>query len=307
MIGRIYFFVLALLCLISCRVSAQEFDLQPKSIYSGKPVQIGEPFEVSLYVRYPSNYQILFPDTNFVFGNCVLRERNYFPTLTKNEISRDCVVYQLACFDPTPRQTFNLPVIRFQAGDSLSFSSNDVVLNVLSGVQGPIPKNPVFQSNTSFLPVDLKLNYPYIVGIFGLILFLVLGINFFFDKPIQKYFYLLLERRRHLSFMKSFDRMATLLEKEGSIGKMEGLLVVWKGYLQRVDGNPFMSFTSLEISRLLPDPNLKKALQEIDRWIYGGVGMENRTGSILILKEKSIEMYEKKRELIRNGKLGKAV
>ena len=88
---------------------------------------------------------------------------------------------------------------------------------------------------------------------------------------------------------------------------MEGLLVVWKRYLQRVDGNPFMSFTSLEISRLLPDSNLKKALQEIDRWIYGGVEMENRTGSILILKEKSIEMYEKKRELIRNGKLGKAV
>jgi hypothetical protein len=100
--------------------------------------------------------------------------------------------------------------------------------------------------------------------------------------------------------------MSAGLEKDLSIQKMEALIVLWKRYLQRLDGQPFLSYTSMEIVRVLPDPKLKNALQEVDRWIYGGMEMKELQNCISILQEKSLAMYELKREQIRNGKLGKA-
>jgi hypothetical protein len=96
--------------------------------------------------------------------------------------------------------------------------------------------------------------------------------------------------------------MEQILENDQAIPQMEAIIVLWKRYLQRVEGKPYLTYTSLEINRLLADQTLKKTLQEIDRWIYGGMPIENLSQCLRNLREKSVELYEKKRNSIRSGK-----
>ncbi len=285
---------------------SQDMTIHPKAIADKDSIKIGEPFSVSVFVDYPFDYQLLFPDSSFQFGNCILKERRFFPTRTRNEISRDCVVYQLACFNPEPLQSFQIPVIRYSNGDSIRYPSGEIRFVMVSETDSTGKAAAQFLNETSPAAIALRLNYPYIIGIFSLVVLLLLIANFFFDKPIQKFFYLWIERRRHQRFLKAFTRMGAGLEKDLSIQKMEALIVLWKRYLQRLDGQPFLSYTSMEIVRVLPDPKLKNALQEVDRWIYGGMEMKELQSCVSILQEKSVAMYELKREQIRNGKLGKA-
>lgn len=288
--------------------SFAEDKLHPKAISSKTSIHIGEPFQVSVFVDYPAEFQLIFPDSNFAFGNCILKDRRFFPTHTRNEISRDCVVYQLACFNPSDTfHSFSVPVIRFENGDSTRFYSNEIRFRMLSELDSATLKNAAFKADTNPEPVAQLFNYPYVLGFSSLIIIVLLLANFFFDKPMQRFFYLWIERRRHTRYLKAFARIQENLEREASIQQMETLIVLWKQYLQRILGKPFLSYTSLEIGKELPDPVLKKTLQEIDRWIYGGMIVENLSVSMERLKEKSINLYDLKREIIRNGKLGKSL
>jgi len=298
-----FFRLLLLFCLGICFASAGNGkELQPEIRCSKDTVKIGEPFEISLFLDYPSGWQILFPDSSFSFGNAMLTGRRFFPTRSSSELSRDCVVYSLSCFDPDSGQTFRLPVLLLGESDTTYFYGPEVRVAIRQVLPAGKEKNPIFEEDVNPLAVALRLNYPYLLSGIAALLALVLLVNFFFDKPIQKFFYLWVEQRRHNRFLRAFSRMEQILENDQAISHMEAIIVLWKRYLQRVEGKPYLTYTSLEINRLLADQNLKKVLQAIDRWIYGGMPIENLSLCLRNLREKSVELYEKKRNSIRSGK-----
>jgi len=277
-------------------------DWKPIAAFSSDTIQIGEPVRLSLSVRYPSHLQILLPDTNEMFSTFELRRKEFFPTRTIGETSRDCVVYELATFNLDPVQTISLPVLEFSQQDSIRKISNEARVFVKQSFEGALPKNPVVQSDLTPVPIPTRVNYPYILIGMGIVILLILVVNFFFDRPIQKFIYLFLERRRHEAFIKQHDKIRVLLDSNLNIDNIESLLNVWKKYIQRVDGNPYTSLTSMEIFKILPDSVLKDVLQEIDRWIYGGIEMKDYRFNIDYVKQVAVQLYQNKREAIRNGK-----
>lgn len=290
--------------LLSFCARGQESDsLRPRSAFLTDKVRIGEPAELALFVEYPSSFQILFPDTNAGFGTFTLIGRSYFPTRTIGELSRDCVVYKLAAFSDDTLQSVSLPVYRFTDGDSLVYFSPPAQLRVENQIRGALPDRPVFEESLSPLPVARQINYPYILIGMGIVVAVLLLLNLFFDRPVQKFFYLFLEQRRHRAFLRSFGRIQARLTSRLSVEEMENLLVLWKKYIQRVDGKPYTSFTTQEIFSVLPDERLRDVLRETDRWVYGGVEMEDYHRNIAYVLEVSVQLYQKKREAIRNGKL----
>ncbi len=301
---KIGFFGGIIAWLLSFCVQAQEGDsLRPRAAFLTEKVKIGEPAELALFLYYPSAYQILFPDTNAGFGSFTLIGRSYFPTRTIGDLSRDCVVYKLAAFSDDTVQTVSLPVYRFAEGDSLVYYAPPARIRVENQIRGTLPAQPVFEESLSPLPVPRQINYPYILIGMGIVVALLLLLNLFFDRPVQKFFYLFLEQRRHQVFLRSFARLRARLAAKLSVEEMENLLVLWKKYIQRVDGKPYTSLTTQEIFNLLPDEKLRDVLRETDRWVYGGVEMEDYNRNISYVLEVSVRLYQKKREAIRNGKL----
>jgi hypothetical protein len=298
-----FFRLLLLFCLGICFASAgSRKELQPEVKCSKDTVKIGEPFEISLFLDYPCGWQILFPDSSFSFGNAMLTGRRFFPTRSSTELSRDCVVYSLSCFAPDSVQTFRMPILLLGKSDTSYFYGPEVKVAIRQVLPPGKEKNPFFEEDVNPLAVALRLNYPYLLSGIAALLALVLLVNFFFDKPIQKFFYLWVEQRRHHRFLRAFSRMEQILETDQTIPQMEAIIVLWKRYLQRVESKPYLTYTSLEINRLLADQNLKTALQAIDRWIYGGMPIDNLSLCLRNLRDKSVELYEKKRNNIRSGK-----
>jgi len=170
-----------LLCLLWDLTTAYAGNFRPVAFADKNRVKIGEPFQVSVYVDYPSEYQLLFPDSTFAFGNCTLKERRFFPTRSGTVLSRDCVVYQLAAFNPEPYQAFNIPVIRFNNGDSARFYSNEIRFRIQAETDSMSLANPDFRAETNPVPVPLLFNYPWVIGIAALSVSLLLLANFFLD------------------------------------------------------------------------------------------------------------------------------
>lgn len=281
---------------------AGESDWKVKARFSKDTVQIGEPVLYSLSVHYPSSSQLVFPDTGFAFGSFELWKREFFPTRSVGELSRDCVVYHLATFSLEPIQTLQIPVFERVGEDTLYHMPSECRAFIRPVFTGNLPSNPTIQTEVSPLPVPKRVNYPYILIGLGVVLVLILLINIFFDRPIQKFIFLFIEGRRHQVFIKQFEKTTFLMEQRLSVELMENLLITWKKYLQRVDGKPYTTFTSREIFQVLPDPDLRDFLQEIDRWIYGGLEMKDFRSNVAYIRQIALMLYQKKREAIRNGK-----
>ena len=298
--ARIVFLIFAFFS-FSGRFFAQT-ELSPVAKFSSDSAKIGERISLSLTLDYPSPLQVLFPDTNFNFSPFEIIKKDFFPTKTSKGISRDCVVYELSTFSLDTIQTLKMPIYQFTGEDSMGWFSNEARIKIIQNFKGPLPKTPVFQNDLSLINIARKINYPYILIGMAIVLVLILIVNFFFDRPIQKFIFLFLEQRRHNVWLKQFEKNRRLLESNLSVENVEKLLVAWRLYIQRVDGQPYSSFTSTEIFKILPDKKLKEVLQEIDRWIYGGIDMNDWSFNMDYVKQISIGIYLKKRESIRNGK-----
>ncbi len=298
---KAFAFILFIFSTFIFQATAQK-GLFPKATFDKDSAKIGEKVKLSVYLDYPYTNKILFPDTNYDFQPFEILKRDFFPTRTRNNISRDCVVFEVCTFLPDSIQKIQVPIFQFQEKDSLSWYSNEASIFITPVIKGPVPEKPVFETALSPVPVARKINYPYIIIGMSVIIILILIINFFFDRPIQKFIYLFLEARRHKAYLKQFEKINGQLENSLTVELVENLLVTWKKYLQRVDDHPYTSFTSREIYQVLPDQVLRDALMEIDRWIYGGLDMKDWRSNFNYLKNISLQFYQKKREAIRNGK-----
>jgi len=270
--------------------------------FSQDSIRIGQPVQLSVCFHYASEKSILFPDTSHSFAPFELLKKEFYPTKTTGGISRDSVIYILTTFLPDSIQTIQIPVYEFSERDSTSWISEPATLKVIPSFRGSLPDKPVIYQDLSPHPIPTQFNYPYLFIASGVFLILVIGINFFFNRPIQRFLYLFIERRRNSAYLAQFQRLNTQLEKNLSTENFERLINLWKRYIQRVDGKPFTTYTSTEIIKVLPQPELKKSLQEIDRWIYGGVEMKDWRHNLEQIKEVSTQLYNKKRENIRSGK-----
>ena len=195
-----------------------------------------------------------------------------------------------------------IPVFQFTAKDSTEWLSNRAYVQVAQTFKGPLPDKPVFENQTSPLPIPQFINYPYAIIGFGVVVLIILAINFFFNRPIQRFVYLFIEKRRHDTYLRQFEKINSQLNSQLSVANMERLLNLWKKYLQRVDAKPYTTYTSIEMFKVLPDKVLKETLQDIDRWIYGGMEMKDLQAHVEYIRQISLQLYHQKRERIRNGK-----
>src|SRR5437868_12505441 len=120
-VGKLYILT-AIFCILFFTAHAQEIKVRAK--FSGDSVKIGKPVEFYLSAHYPEKLNILFPDSTFSFAPFELQKKIYFPTETKNGVSKDSVMYMLATYEVDSIQTLKLPVFVVNAMDCTQVFSN---------------------------------------------------------------------------------------------------------------------------------------------------------------------------------------
>jgi hypothetical protein len=92
-------------------------------------LRVGDQTGFFLAAEYPTNLNILFPDSTFSFSPFEYESKKYFPTRTTAGRSYDSVIYYVSTFEVDPIQTLSLPVFQFNRMDCTVYQTpRDTIL-----------------------------------------------------------------------------------------------------------------------------------------------------------------------------------
>lgn len=271
--------------------------------FDGDTVRIGLPIRYTVVAQYPSQYQVLFPDSTFSFAPFEFQSKKFVPTQTQNNLSYDSVVYTLVSFEIDSLQTLSLPVFQVQKRDSLVyFTDPDTVF--FSSLVGPIPDSLAInqlplKTNTAYNKVSWILNYPVLLIIGGTLLLTAILVWIIFGKRIRKHFAVKRLLKKHTLFVSAFDQSIQKLNQTFHPDVAEGSITLWKKYMEELSSKPYTKYTSKEI-RELEKGELTQALQAVDRMIYARQQPESFS-AFDQLKEFTVNRFNQKLHEVKHG------
>jgi hypothetical protein len=282
----------------------QSDNVNVKGRFNTDSVRLGEPIEYILSVKYPSELQVLLPDSTYNFAPFEYQKKILFATRTKNNISTDSIVYILNTFEIDSIQTLTLPVYVTHNKDCTQYFSNtDSVLFTSLVKQMPdsvSAEQLPLKINTAYNPVSWLFNYPLFSIIIGILIVLAVATWLIFGKRIKRYLKVKRLNKKHLAFLQDFDNTVEKLKAGFSPEHAEQTLVVWKRYMEELLNAPYTKATTRELKEIEKNENLNLSLSIIDRSIYGRIAPDS-IDSFQFLKEFSQLKYTNKLEEIKHG------
>ncbi|MCF0062198.1 hypothetical protein MUK70_23440 [Dyadobacter chenwenxiniae] len=272
--------------------------IKPLGLFLTDSIEVGKPVYFSLSVRHNPNTEIFFPDTLYDFSPFEIISKLAFASSTDDRGSLDSAVYQLMSFDVEHVQTLRLPVYVFHKKDCTAvFTQPDSVFLIKSNVVEKV-KNARLKPETSLLPLSSEFNFSILLGSIALIIGVVGSIYWVFGQDIYKQWQLIKLQRRHLEYIRSFNRLMRNARDRNNIKDAEKAIIVWKNYLERLENKPFATYTTREIVDNMPDEALAEALKNMDSIIYGQAISKNMAQSLEVLKSGATRIYRNKRKFI---------
>ncbi|PZR36734.1 MAG: hypothetical protein DI538_13500 [Azospira oryzae] len=300
MLKRVYILITA--SLISFLASAQEVKV--RGTFLTDSAKLGEVIPYSLTARYPQKTDVLFPDSAFSFAPFEFRSKKYFPTVTKDSISYDSVVYYLSSYEIEPTQRLSLPVFIVHPQDCTRAVSPPDSMRIIRSVKA-LPDSISLRSlhlkmNTAYQKVKWSLNYVVLFIIVGIIVISGVVLWIVFGKQIMKRFAQRKLEKNHLAFIAKFRDATGQLKENTSPVKTEEVVLIWKKYMEGLVGRPFTKYTSKEILKNEANAELGAALRTTDRIVYGGL-TEFAESSFDTLRGYAETQYKNKIEEVKNG------
>jgi hypothetical protein len=248
-------------------------DVKVNGGFLSDSLMIGEQTAFYLSARYPSELNVLFPDSTFAFTPFEYQKRNYFATTTADGVSTDSAVYYFTTFEVDRVQHLRLPVFVVQPQDCTTFQSpRDSVLitQLVAHVPDTVSADKLpLKMNTAYQKVFFQFNF-WILMIVVFVL-VVLGVLtwVFFGKKIRAYFLAKKLEQKHSQFTSSYNALLAQLHSASSTITTESALSAWKKYMEQLEARPYTKLTTKETLGLIRDETLAKNLSAVDMAIYG--------------------------------------
>ena len=270
-------------------------EIKPNASFAIDSIKIGESVPYSVWISYPKDFDVLFPDSLYDFSPFELEHKDYFLTQSDSLTSRDSVVYYLTTFEIDTIQRLQVPVFLVNEFDSTQLDT-PIDSIILEHVVTEMPDSVALIVNTSYTKVPLAFNYPYlIIGISGGIIIIVV-VLLVFGNSMKRQIKLFRIRRKHKKFIKRFDQILS----RDSIDT-EPTLIIWKKYMESLTKGPYTKLTTKDIGELVDDDALLSALNDIDRVIYAERPSIEIKDDFETLKEFAITTFLAKNEEVKNG------
>jgi hypothetical protein len=287
-----------LLCFSGIARDARKQRMKPKGIFLNDSVEVGKPLYFSLSLRHSPESEIFFPDSTFDFSPFELVSRRTFVSSTDNRGTLDSAVYHLISFDVSKVQKLRLPVFIFQKKDCTAvFTASDSVFLIKSN-DIDLGKKPVLKEETRLAVLSREFNFSMLIGSVALIIGVVGSIYWVFGRDIYKQWQLLKLQRRHLEYVRSFNRLMRSAREKNNIKDAEKAIIIWKNYLERLEKKPFATYTTREIIDNMPDDELADALKNMDSIVYGQGRSGNMERYLEVLKTGATRLYRAKRKYV---------
>lgn len=269
--------------------------ITPAATFQKDSAVIGEEIPYSLWIRYPREQDVIFPDSLFDFSPFEINKRDYFTTRTDSTQSLDSVVYYLSTFEIDSVQYLQLPIYLIDEFDSTALlPAKDSI--ILKHVVESIPDSVAVFVNTEYQKVPLAFNYPYFTAVIIILLIVALVVFLVFGNRIRKMLRVYWLSRRHKRFVKSFNELINSDNLE-----VEKCLSTWKKHLEKLTQSPYAKLTTKEIYGQTKNPELKEQLGLIDRYIYATTEKPDTKSSFEFLLEFAETSYHERIDQIKHG------
>jgi hypothetical protein len=289
--------VILFLHLLPLAIYAQ---VEVESGFLKNKITLGEPVEIYVKSIHPADFGIVYPDSNGNFEPFEYIHRKYYPTITKNGISRDCTVYQLRLFKLVTFPKLAIPVYSIENQDTAMFFSEPASIKLKELITS-LEDFPELKEDNILIEIPKSYNYPLLVlGIVILLILLALSIRYL-GKPILIRYKIFTTIQNHRSFTLQFDKLELLYQSKRDVLVLENLLSVWKEYLTELEDRPISSYTSTEILQYFNREELQTSLRNIDHTIFGGLKSKKVLDDIKTLKKFTNSRYIHQKNEIRKG------
>jgi hypothetical protein len=270
----------------------------PTISFEQDSVLLGSPVRLSLRLYHSARERVLFPDSTYNFSPFELNQIRFFPTLTRDTISRDSVEYDLVLMNPGRENALELPVFYLlPSGDSFPVYSNQasIAIRLLeAGVLVGAKSDTTLVPSLALAEMNERFNYPYwLLGI-TLLVIVAVGANQLFGRPLERYFALFILQRKHKAFVRGFERLNDQAVASSDIAVMERALTYWKAYIETLGEEPYSTYSTKDFADRMPEAGLTRSLRQLDRWIYGGFKPEGVEVPFKVLKRFSQKLYSLK-------------
>ncbi len=259
---------------------------------------IGRPIYFSLSVRHNPSKEIFFPDSLSNFAPFEFVNKQIFNSKTSDGVTLDSAIYQLVSFSISPVQYLSLPIYAFNKKDCTALFSKPDTLFLKWSNLAIIKNQKDFESDSELIPLSDEFNFSILLAILAISIGLTAVIYWVFGEDIYKQWQLLKLQRRHLEYLRSFNRLLKNTSEKQSIKDAEKAIIIWKNYLEKLEKRPFATFTTREIIDSMPDPILAEALRNLDGMIYGQVKSSKMHDFLEVLKDGGTKMYRNRRRQI---------
>lgn len=296
--------VLVSLILLTCVIIySQAQDVVVNGYFQEDSITLGIATPFILTASYPSEADVVFPDSLFNFAPYELDDKWYAPTRTIEGISYDSAIYFLTSFEIDSVQYYQMPVFQIDKGDSLKYTTlldsiffQHVVLEIPDSLTAEtIP----LKENTTYKTVNFAFNYPYfIIGTVIVIILLVIAV-LVFGKPVRKAFLANRLNKKNKEFIAYFESI--LASNKQDKEKAEAIILAWKKYLERLDSRPYTKSTTKEIVSNYEFNEIEGALKGIDKALYAPDRVAELSNTFQQLKDFSQKQFESKLEEVKNG------
>jgi len=291
-----------LLVPLPCLVNGQSGEeIKVRGEFLTDSMKIGQPFPYTLSASYPSEKNILFPDSTFTFTPFELAGKQFFPTYTKNGISHDSAIYYFNSFEIDSIQSLRLPVFVVQAQDCTRVWTevdNIWLKHLVTIATDSIEASSLpLKVNAYYEPVSWLFNYPLALIIVGSILIILVVIWIAFGKQIKRYLKMRSMRRSFANYVQNLSDSIDALKSSYSIANAEKTLGIWKKYLEKLEEKPYTKYTSKEILKSFESQSLAGSLTTIDKFLYAGL-KPSTYDAFYDLKSYSEDRFYKKLEEI---------
>jgi hypothetical protein len=257
----------------SFAAQAQQLKVAVTGGFLSDSLKIGEETRFYVTARYPSDLNVLFPDSTFNFTPFEYVRKQYFPTRTSGGYSIDSAVYYLTTFEIDRMQRLSLPAFVVHTADCTTFQSDADTVLITQLVTSPpdtvaAEKLPL-KETLAYHNVFFEFNYPLYIIIGGIVLILAIVAILVFGRRIIRYFRIKRLKKNHSKFQEAYSTMVRNVQSAFSVPVTESALVVWKKYMEQIDNKPYTRLTTRELIAMSKDEALGKNLRMIDRALYG--------------------------------------
>jgi len=300
----VYNRVLISILILSGTLAVKAQEVSVVAHFSSDSIKLGEPIGFAVSTQYPSTLQVLLPDSTYSFAPFEFQKKIYYPTHTKNGISKDSVLYLLSTYEIDSIQILKIPAFVVMPNDCTLYESNldtvyfkrlvDHLPDSLKAEELPL------KTNTNYNPVSWLFNYPVFSIIAGALIAMAMLAWLLFGKKIKRYFTIKRLTKNHYEFIIHFDTAIEKLKSSFTPEYAEQSILVWKNYMEELVTKPYTKSTTRELKEIEKNEMLVNALHVIDQSIYGRIPPET-LDSFLNLKDFSQLQFNKKIEALKHG------